>query len=254
MKKSILTIATAVACMFAFNACSPEDEAQIQQLADNALQNEVLGSIALKVTNPQNGLFGSNPENILAYVASGDSMKFNSAMCDTTFTYDGMDVYPGVLFIGGNIQTNPAKINFPLLGINLRDSIHTDYEISVPTGDFSFISQLNENNWRYYLTNNDISVGNMMVIAVSDTGYYVCFNGNIHVNQFSAVGTIVSGSVEDVKAFYITKTQLGMLLSIPETQRQALTHYLPTVDFNGVISSRRTVWVREIVNELENAE
>ncbi len=253
MKKSIFALATAVACMFAFSACTPEEENQLLQLANDALDNEALGCIALKATNPQNGAFGANPQYILDYVTSGDSIKFNSAMCDTTFTYDDTVLYPGVLFLGGNIQTSPLHINFPLLGINLRDSTHTTYPISIPTGDFSFIDQLNENNWRYYLTNNNISVGHMMVIAVSDTGYYIGYDGTINNIEFTRVGTIINGTV-DIDAFYVTRSQLGQLRNIPVIEREILTYYLPTVHFSGKIASRRTVWVRQAVNELENAQ
>lgn len=251
MKKSIIAIATAVACMFAFSACTPEDEAQLQQLANNALDNEALGSIYLVPSNLQPGSWANQNH---PSVVAGDTMWFNSSMCDTTFTYDGVNINPGVLFLGGNIQTNPVHVNFPLLGINLRDDAHTDYPISSVTGDFSFVSSINENNWRYYLTHNDIQFGNLMLIAVSENDYYICYDGNIHVDTFSAVGTIISGRIENVQAFYVTKQQLQALLLLDDNMRDYLYALLPHVTFNGAIQSRRTVWVREVVNELENAQ
>lgn len=248
MKKSIFAIAAAAACMFTFSACEPEDQNQILQIAQDALDTDALGSIYLVPSSLQNGtLYSQNHESVVA----GDTLKFNSAMCDTTFTYDGVNVYPGVLFIGGNIQANPAHVDFPLLGINLRDDQHQDYAISNVTGDFSFVSQLNEYNWKYYLTHNDVGIDNIMIIAVTENDYYICYDGNVHINQFSAMGTIIDGAIQNVKAFYVTKDQLAILINLPEQQRGYLYTLLPHVTFNGEISSRRTIWVKELVEELD---
>lgn len=251
MKKSIFAIAAAVACMFTFSACQPEDQDQLLQLAHQALENESLGSIYLVPSYLQNGTFyQQNHQSVVA----GDTMRFNSAMCDTNFTYEGTNVYPGVLFIGGNIklkENNDVEINFPLLGINLRDDLHQDYPISNVTGDFTFVNHINEYNWKYYLTHNDIEFGNMMIIAVTEDDYYICYDGNVHINEFSAMGTIVSGAIQNVKAFYVTKDQLAILVNLPSQQRDYLYTLLPHVTFNGEIASRRTVWVGNVVDELE---
>ena len=104
MKKSIIALATAVACLFAFSACSPEDEAQLLNAVNNSGIAESLGSIYLVPSDLQNG---TQYVDHFAGITAGDTLWFNSAMCDTTFTYDAYNVYPGVLFVGGNIQTSP---------------------------------------------------------------------------------------------------------------------------------------------------
>lgn len=249
MKKSIIALATAVACLFAFSACSPEDEAQLLNAVNNSGIAESLGSIYLVPSDLQNG---TQYVDHFAGITAGDTLWFNSAMCDTTFTYDAYNVYPGVLFVGGNIQTSPnIKVNFPMLGINLRDTDHQDYPVSAATGDFSFVFDINENNWEYYLTHNDIQYGNMMVIALDTFSYYICYGGNIHIDAFSPNGQIVSGRIENVTAFYVTKNQLIALAALDEGLRNYLYVLLPHATFNGEIQCRRTTWVQEVAAELE---
>jgi len=257
MKKSILVIATAVACMLGFSACDG-NEAQLQNQLQQYAGSDLLGHIYLLPSEPQNGaMFQYNHSAV-----NVDTMKFKSAMCNASFTYEGemtdsaVVVDAGALFFGSYtdiIAEGTVNIQFPMIGINLRDTMPGDYTISVPTGDFSFIEDLNEHNWSYYLTNNDIQYGNMMVVAVSEDDYYICYEGSIHISEFSTVGTIVRGAVQNVKAFYVTKQQLELLLAIPESAREALTHYLPTITFNGEISSRRAN-IEQIVDELEDME
>lgn len=257
MKKRILFIATAVACMFAFTACEG-DSNQLQQLQQQFAGADLLGHINLQPSDPQDGaMFAANHPSVLV-----DTMKFKSALCNANFTYDGeyvdstVTVDAGALFFGSYtdiIAEGTVDIQFPMVGINLRDTMPGDYAISVPTGDFSFIEDLNEHNWSYYLTNNDIQYGNMMVVAVGEDDYYICYQGNIHIDEFSSVGTIVRGSVQNVKAFYVTRQQLQLLLAIPDAGRQALTYYLPRITFNGEIASRRAN-IQQIVDELEEME
>ena len=253
MKKSIFALATAVACMFAFSACTPEEEAQLLNAVNNSGIADAMGTIYIV---PTSVLPGSWAQPNHSSVRVGDTIKFSSAMCDiTTFAYEGQNVDPGVLFVAGNIQTTDSNvnINFPLMGINLRDSTHTVanqsyYSVSTATGNLSFVFDLDLNNWEYYLTHNDIQIGNMMIIAFSEEDYYVCYDGKIYIDDFAANGQMVYGTLSQVKAFYVKKSQLASLALV---QSGLLYNLLPHFTFDGKIACHRSPWVSNVAAELE---
>lgn len=264
MKKRLLLVATAVALLFGFSACEGES-IDLTQLSGK----DLLGHIHLKPSSPQRGSWGMQNSDIMR---NGDSLLFKSALCCVKLETEGVegvegDIDVGASFFGSfsDVLVNANnEIQFPLIGINLRDTLpqnhNGDYPINIPmvTGDFSFIEDLNTNNWNYYLINNDIEVQgerpNIMIIAVDTVEFYVCFEGNIHLDEFSAVGQRVKGQVKDVKAFHITKDQIQLLLAMDESVRNNinLRTYLPTVTLNGNISSMRMA--SENVNVIEALE
>jgi len=257
MKKKFLVIATAVACMFGFTACD-QDTSALQDAAHQLAGQNMLGHIYLVPSDHQSGtMFMTNHAAV-----NVDTMKFKSAVCNARFTYEGnlsdsnVAVNAGALFVGtysDMLAEATGEINFPMVGMNLRDTVPGDYAISDVTGDFSFVSNLNDNNWKYYLTHNDVQYGNIMIVAVSEDDYYVCYEGNIHIAKFDAIGSIVEGAVQNAKAYYVTKAQLQILLALPQTQRDYLYNLLPHVTFNGEISSRRAN-INDVINALEEAE
>jgi hypothetical protein len=256
MKKTLFVIAVAVAMAFGFTAC--EDDLGL------------LGSINLTTSN-------ANGEQ--AYV-DGQTFNFHSAICNVNLSnvhiqYDSLGIDTvvngslGAVFVGTTDNLLSAEdfnnITFPLVGINLRDTTpqahNGNYAIHIPMveGDFSFIDSLNENNWNYYLTNTNIRIdgepANIMVIAVSEDEFYVCYDGNIHIDEWATVGNRIQGQVQNVKAFRVTRESLPALLDLPERATTLLSAYLPTVTLNGVISSPRmpseNVSVIEALDQLQ---
>lgn len=267
MKKRILFIATAVACMIGFSACQGDDLADLSQLADQLADTDLLGHIHLKASAQQNGTGGLQNHEMMT---TNDSILFKSGVCCAKVTVSDSsqsathDV--GAMFFGSTssvLVNENHEIQFPLIGINLRDSLPGDYTINIPMtqGDFNFIDDLNENNWRYYLTHNDIQIqgvdqANMMVIAPTDSTYYICYQGTIHISEFPVVGQRVKGSV-NVQAFYITNRQVELLSQMPSAARANinLPDYLPTVTLNGVFESPRMNSENlEVINTLDNME
>lgn len=264
MKKSILFIAAAVACMMGFSACEGEG-VDISQLSGT----DLFGHIYLTPSNQNNGYGGYQNATIM----SNDSVKFNSGLCCVKLNTTGVGVGTdegdlGTLFFGSEkdvLVNSNNEIQFPLIGINLRDTtpeLHNgNYAIRIPMveGDFSFIDSLNENNWNYYLTNTNIQIAgepaNIMVIALSEDEFYVCYDGNIHIDEWAAVGNRIQGQVQNVKAFRVTREILPALVALPERATTLLSAYLPTVTFNGVISSARmtseNVSVIEALDQLQ---
>ena len=264
MKKSILLIAAAVVCMMGFSACEGES-VDISQLSGT----DMLGHIYLTPSNQNDGFGGYHN----AAIMSNDSVKFNSGLCcvklNTTGVGVGVDELDlGTLFFGSErdvLVISNNEIQFPLIGINLRDTTpqehNGNYAIHIPMveGDFSFIDSLNENNWNYYLTNTNIRISgepaNIMVIAVSEDEFYVCYDGNIHIDEWATEGNRIQGQVQNVKAFRVTRESLPALLALPERATTLLSAYLPTVTLNGVISSPRmtseNVSVIEALDQLQ---
>ena len=168
-----------------------------------------------------------------------------------------------VLCVG--LAASRTEVTPEAIGINLRDTTpelnNGNYAIRIPMveGDFSFIDSLNENNWNYYLTNTNIQIAgepaNIMVIALSEDEFYVCYDGNIHIDEWAAVGNRIQGQVQNVKAFRVTREILPALVALPERATTLLSAYLPTVTFNGVISSARmtseNVSVIEALDQLQ---
>ena len=248
MKKSILLIAAAVVCMMGFSACEGES-VDISQLSGT----DMLGHIYLTPSNQSDGFGGYHN----AAIMSNDSVKFNSGLCcvklNTTGVGVGVDELDlGTLFFGSERD----------ILVNSKPQAHNgNYAIHIPMveGDFSFIDSLNENNWNYYLTNTNIRISgepaNIMVIAVSEDEFYVCYDGNIHIDEWATVGNRIQGQVQNVKAFRVTRESLPTLLALPERATTLLSAYLPTVTLNGVISSPRmtseNVSVIEALDQLQ---
>lgn len=275
MKKRILLIATAVACMFGFSACTEDDAAAIQNAAQQLADSGVLGHIYLVPSNQNDGIWGQHNSAIM----NADSLKFKSGLCCVKLNTEGVsgvdvdEVDLGVLSFGSfsDVVVNANnEVQFPLIGFNLRDTMpqnhNGDYPISIPTveveGDFSFIEDLNENNWNYYLTHNNIEVTgvgerpNIMIIAVNENEYYVCYSGKIHIDSFPAVAGRLNGQVVNVKAFRVTKEAIPLLINYDNRANSILAALLPTVTLNGEISIPRmtseNVSVIEALDHLEN--
>ncbi len=272
MKKRILLIATAVACMFGFSACTEDDAAAIQNAAQQLADSGVLGHVYLVPSQKNDGLMGEHN----AAMMNADTLKFKSGVCCVKLSTDGIggvdSVDLGVLSFGSYsdvlIDEN-NQVQFPLIGFNLCDTTpeehNGDYDLGIPSidirGDFSFIDELNENNWNYYLTHNNISITgvgqrpNIMIIAVNENEYYVCYSGKIHIDAFPAVASRLNGQVQNVKAFRVTKAGLPLLVNYSDRATSILSALLPTVTLNGEISiPRMTSENVKVIEALEHLD
>lgn len=261
MKKRLLLVATAVALLFGFSACEGES-IDLTQLSGK----DLLGHIHLKASDQNNHINVLQNDPIMS--PDVDSMRFKSALCCVKIDTNGLGGIEKVIDAGASFFGSYSEvmvdannnIQWPLIGINLSDTVPGDYQIEIPMveGDISFIENLNQNNWKYYLLNNDIEIQgghpNMMIIAVDTNKYYVCYEGKIRLDEFSAVGQRVKGRVQNVKAFYITNDQVRAIIRMSEADRNSLQldRYLPTVTLNGEISSMRMA--SENVNVIEALE
>lgn len=226
MKKRLLVIATTVAFAFSFTAC---DEAGLEDIINNS---DIVGHITLYTSQA-----GGNQ----AY-GNGDTLNFKSAVCNVKLDTLGATIEAGTLLVGttDNILTTEenANITYPLVGINLRGDTTGRYTVSAPVDQLDFFRQLDSSDVMSMLVNGvDLGdyVGNIFMVAASEHAYYIGYEGTVQITEFGNEGALVKGNVTNVKCIYVLESQLEQLAN------GTLSYgTLPTIFFNGDVSSRRT--------------
>lgn len=247
MKKRLTVLAAVAACVFGFASCEDLN-------IDKLIEADVVGHINLYASNPTNTDKGDQ------FYANGDSTIFRSALCNVNITLeDGNEIDAGAVLVGceKNLLTanNEADITFPLIGVNLRDTVPGTYQINCPVDQISFFEHLDTANWMSLITTNNISLGNIMVVATNENAMYIGYSGSIVIDQFSTMGTLVKGHINNVEAIYVTTDQLEALWDMDEAERANvnLINNFPHITFNGEISSRRAN-VTDILEALDEME
>ena len=247
MKKRLTVLAAVAACVFGFASCEDLN-------IDKLIEADVVGHINLYASNPTNTDKGDQ------FYANGDSTIFRSALCNVNITLeDGNEIDAGAVLVGceKNLLTanNEADITFPLIGVNLRDTVPGTYQINCPVDQISFFEHLDTANWMSLITTNNISLGNIMVVATNENAMYIGYSGSIVIDQFSTMGTLVKGHINNVEAIYVTTDQLEALWEMDEAERANvnLINNFPHITFNGEISSRRAN-VTDILEALDEME
>jgi len=239
MKKSIFAIATAVAAMFGLAACDGENP-----FGNINGGNDLLGHITLVTSNPQNG---EQP------YGEGDTLNFASAMCNINVTVeDSIAVDFGSLFVGTEanlLQGENANITYPMIGLNLRDTAETTYEVNCPVDQVSFFKTIDSTNWRSLLTENQPDLGNIVVLAASEHALYIGYAGTITITRFANMGSLVKGSFNNVKAAYVTEADIEAL-AIEDIETIDIEARFPHITLNGEISSRRAD-IQAIIEQLD---
>ena len=234
MKKTLSFIAVAMVLAFGFSACE-EDLG-------------LLGRITLTTSNA----IGDQ-----AY-ANDQTIEFNSAICNANFSnvaihIDSLDIDTvlngnlGAMFVGLTQNLLSADdfgtITYPLCGINLRDTVAGTYTFSYDI-NWNLVEQISNTTINKMITDGmaqSNQMGNLFVVAASETAYYVAVGGNINISEFSGNGGLVKGTVNDVTCIYVTSDHLETLMAMPASQRESinlLTEF-PLVTFNGSLESRR---------------
>lgn len=246
MKKTLSVIAIALAMVFGFTAC--EDDFGL------------LGSITLTSSNAN----GDQP------YAADQTFEFHSAICNVNFSnyhllIDSLDVDTtvtgslGAVFVGLTENLLSANdfdnITFPLVGINLRDTVAGEYAFGYPV-DWTLIEMIDTTNMNRMITDGIAlsgMLGNLFVVAANETSFYLAVNGNINITSFGRNGELVNGSINDVQCIYITRDHLHNLMALTPEQRLSINFAteFPTITFNGRMESRRAS-IETVMQALEN--
>ena len=261
MKKTLLTLVVAALCLPVFTSCD-EDLSSI-------LNSDALGTITLTTSQAANGdqLYGND-----------STITFKSGLCNVDHRniqidvdtlgvdYDTtlLNVNAGSIYIGVNgvnVMENTANIDWPLFGMNLRDTVVGNYFFFLPVQTFAFLNYLDTSS-----INSLVATGltfqsmpfNLFAVAASKDEYYIGYSGSVSITNFGPDGTMIEGTFNNVKAYYVTTTKLREMINLgaEEWNTRTLASELPTITFNGTFTSRRANMTSVInrVNELDEVE
>lgn len=261
MKKTLLSLLVAALCLPMFASCD-EDLSSI-------FNSDALGTITLTTSQAANGdqLYGNDT-----------TVTFKSGLCNVDHRnihidvdtlgvdYDTtlLNVNAGAIYIGVNgvnVMENTANIDWPLFGMNLRDTVVGTYLIRVPVNTFAFLHFLDTTS-----INSLVATGltfqslpfNLFAVAANKDAYYIGYHGSVSVNNFGPDGTMIEGTFNDVKAYYITTEKIREMLALSPAEQATTTlaNELPSITFNGTFTSRRANMTSVInrVNEMDEVE
>lgn len=257
MKKTFFTLVIAVACALEMSSCN-------EDISDILGDTDALGHITFTASN----LVGDQ------LVVNGQEFDFKSSLCNVSidsihlaFHYGDHsadtvinDLNIGSILLGvygDQITENTSNIEFPMVGINLRDTVPGEYIFHFDISDWDFVNYLDTTSF-YTMVRTGWAMtpdlGNLFAMAESISAIYVAYDGAINITTFGSEGNRIKGSIDNVKCLYITRAKLVELKNMTAEERDAvvLEDYFSKVTFNGEISSRRTE-IGTILQAIEDA-
>lgn len=223
MKYKLLLSIVFVASCFIFSSC--------EGLFDN-----LLGSADIVVTDNNGGTFYA-PDG-----PASDSIHFSSSVSDVITTSDSTFSY---LSLCANIDLTTADvISYPYLGILVTDSTATTYAIDAL--DLDILQNLEVGKLLTTLANR-----NLVVLAVSDTSWYISNGGNVTIDEFATYGHLTKAQFDNVEMLYFTQSGIDYITDLVnrsvEGDIDAITTLatfnistcFPPVTLTGTFSSRR---------------
>lgn len=225
MKKLICSLCIAGAFLFA--ACDPNDFI-------NDLVDQVFGEANVVLVDNNGGtiLFPNGPGT--------DSLNFSScvanAMVDSTMR---------TIFLSANVNlTESEVITYPFLGMQVNDTVARSYAF-----DTLSKSKLTDFDVTEMLTTG--SNMNLLVLAVSDTSWYVSNGGTATIDTFPGYGKEIQGSFHNVEMWSLTQHSLDSLshlnsraltgdpVAIATLATLNMENLFPRATMAGTFSSRR---------------
>lgn len=238
MKKHLLWGAAA-ALVLSLSSC--DDPENLNQF----LQEGILGSAEIIVTG-QNGYYDNNQQ-----------IEFASTIMDefdTIATVHGTDrAYVGTLDLFANVDLSAdgAKLRYPFMGFQINDSTARTYNIS------NVLTPERLRNFKFDSIADIVfnpSGFNVLAIAVSDTSWYVAYDGTITVTDYPHLaGQYMRGTIDNVHAYYFTESDVEAVQDHLEDPNFNLANYFTkTATLNSVEkfkSKRYPGLIRSIINE-----
>lgn len=222
MKKALVAICASFALLFA--ACEESDWEDII--------SQVVGNADFGVTNA----IGTPYEGV-------DSVHFSSC---ATNVLSGRE-YHGTILLGAKIDLNNAsELRYPYLGIQINDTVAKSYPLD--TLSFSIIDAFSPENMLTEAINR-----NIIIIAQSDTSWFVSSGGTMNVSEFPAYGRALHATVNSAKMYYITQSKIEAVrnMSAPELLTTTVDQYFNSALINGNITSRR-MDIQNLLNSLKD--
>lgn len=253
MKKTFISLAVAAVMAFGFTSCGEID-----------LPVDFLGSFNLTATDVV------NPGTSTQYFTEGNmTSSFGSAIgnahADTTFdeNHNVVATSCGTIIVctSENLVTTEAgeniEITFPLLAMNLRDTVARTFNFNFPTEDFSFVEDLKDLPISQMILQGvpyADQVCDLFALAVSETEFYLAYNGTFTITEYGSNGHMIKGTANNLKCFYLTEANFQAVQDAHQNgSTESLEAILPHVTLNGNLECRRAP-METILNAIEDLE
>lgn len=230
MKRNLLFGSMAAFAML-FSACETDVSFNNDVVADG-----LLGNASMVVTGD-------------GYYNSGDTINFSSSITDVFVADNGLHA---TIAVCAHVDLmNADVVEYPFMGFQLNDTT---------TGVYSLDSLLTADR---LLTFNADSLKalisapcdyNFVVVAVSDTAWYMTTNGSITVSQYGTMGNDVVGTINNAGAYYFTEGDVERFKDDLESgiDNLILFNYLHPVTISGSFTCRRAAVINRLMEEFQN--
>lgn len=228
MKKSLLFSAVAL-LMMSLSSCD-------EGLIIDAVEEGLLGSAEITITG-QNG-----------YYSNDTTIHFASTITDNIDTVIENQAVIGTIDIFANVNLREQALAFPFMGFQVSDTTTGTYTLSnVLTADrlrdfkFDSIADIFFNP----------SGLNVLLIAVSDTAWYISNGGTITITEYPGYGHNMKGTFNNVDAYYFTSSDVKRLndnWDDIQANGLVLSDYFNQATINGEFNSRRYAMIHDLID------
>ena len=228
MKKSLLFSAVAL-LMMSLSSCD-------ENLLIDAVEEGLLGSAEITITG-QNG-----------YYSNDTTIHFASTITDNIDTVIENQAVIGTIDIFANVNLREQALAFPFMGFQVSDTTTGTYTLSnVLTADrlrdfkFDSIADIFFNP----------SGLNVLLIAVSDTAWYISNGGTITITEYPGYGHNMKGTFNNVDAYYFTSSDVKRLndnWDDIQANGLVLSDYFDQATINGEFNSRRYAMIHDLID------
>ncbi|MCQ2300195.1 MAG: hypothetical protein MJZ81_08750 [Bacteroidales bacterium] len=211
MKKVLVALCTV--CALAFTACEEGDLSQILSV--------VTGNAELTVASADAGTSHQTNDQIKFSSAVANAINENNIAC--------------TIIIGANLDlTKVDELTYPYFGVNFTDTVAATYTFPA----------VNQQLMTSFIGANIItkaSETNLLVIAESDTSWYLSTGGSAQITEWANFGQTMKGNFNNVKMYYVTKTKLEEVQNLTAVQwlTTNLDDYFKSMTINGNFNCRR---------------
>jgi hypothetical protein len=228
MKKSLLLGAAALV-MMSLSSCD-------EGLIVDAVEEGLLGSAEITITG-QNGYFSNDT-----------TIHFASTIADNIDSVVDNQAIKATIDIFANVNLREQSLAFPFMGFQVSDTTTGTYTLS------TVLTAERLHNFKFD-TIADIfftpSGFNVLLIAISDTAWYVSNGGSITITEYPGYGHNMRGTFNNVDAYYFTISDIQRLndnWDDIQANGLVLSDYFDQATINGEFNSRRYAMIHDLIN------
>ena len=180
-----------------------------------------------------------------------DTTKYTSSIVDAFSKIDSLETeYKASVGLCANVNLTEsnASLQFPFMYFRLNDTVTGNYQFDTILS-MDLLLNLNFETMSQILA--DPYGDNMILVAESDTAWYLSHAGSLTISQYPSVGHFVECSFNNVEAFYITQSGIDRfntdINNMDFSHVNDLGYYFPNATISGNSSCRRTTIVSRLI-------